>query len=395
MVGTIRVALPRELWREQRWRRWVLAAFFARLPGTMAAFLLLLTGRWATDSFTLGAWMASAYGVGAALAAPWRGRRLDREPLPGGLRRGMHWQALLVLGLALAAALRAPAAVLLAVSLLLGVLPSGVQGGFRALLASVAPAEHLETAFALDAVLVEAQWVVGPLLVGTLSAGGSPLPALAVMGASALAASLLSHGLPERAPTEPVAGSEDAQAWRAPGVAGVLAMVATLGASWGAMEAGIPARLEQLGTSATVWGVLAALLSAASAVGGLGHAMLPGGPRRTTGALRARGLLLAWGLPLLPLGGMGSVQGLAAWLVLAGLFLAPLSGTLTYLLQRALPASRHAEGFSLYSACWSLGTASGSALAGALLGAQGPRPVLLGAALLPLAVALLLRRRAA
>jgi MFS family permease len=393
MGATVRLTLPRTLWREQSWRRWVLAAFFARLPGTMAAFVLLLTGRWATGSFTLGAWMTSAYAVGAALAAPWRGRKLDRERLPDGLRRGLHWQALLVLGLAGAAALRAPTGVLLALSLLLGALPSGLQGGYRALLASVAPASQLETAFALDAVLVEAQWVVGPLLVGLLSAAGSPLLALGLMGASALAASLLSLSLPDRTPS-PRAAAHAAQpaVWRVPGVAGVLLLVVVLGASWGALEAGLPPRLEELGSGATLWGVLAALLSAASVAGGLGHAVLPGVLGRAEGTWRARGLLLAWGTLLLPLGWAASVGGLASWLVLAGLFLAPLLGTLTFLLQRALPASRHAEGFCFYSACWSLGTASGSALAGTLLGSHGARPVLMGAALVPLLFALLAPR---
>lgn len=387
MGATMRVTLPRALWREQGYRRWVLAAFFARLPGTMVAFVLLLTGRWATGGFSLGAWMASAYAVGAAVAAPWRGRRLDRAELSGGLRKGLQWQALLVLGLAVAAWLRAPAPVLLVTALLLGVLPSGVQGGFRALLASVAPDSQRETAFALDAVVVEAQWVVGPLLVGVLSAAGSPLPALGLMGVSALAASVLSLGLPERAPAPPVASETPVSVWSTPGVLGVLVMVAVLGASWGAMEAGVPALLEHVGASATFWGVLAALLSAASVVGGLGHALMPGAFGRSEGLGRARGLLLAWGGLLLPLGWMASVHGLAAWLLAAGFFLAPLTGTLTFLLQRALPPSRHAEGFSYYSACWSLGTAGGSALAGVLLGSRGARPVLVGAAVVPLVFA--------
>ncbi|XXF81025.1 MFS transporter [Myxococcaceae bacterium GXIMD 01537] len=390
MGATMRMALPRDLMREQGWRRWVAAAFFARLPGTMAAFVLLLTGRWVTGSFTLGAWMASAYAVGAALAAPWRGRTLDRAHLLSGLRQGLLWQALLVFALAVAAALRAPAAVMLAASLLLGVVPSGVQGGFRALLSSVAPAAQVQTAFALDAVLVEVQWVVGPLLVGVLAAAGSPLLALGLMGASALVASALSLGLPERpAPPPRATGSEDAPVWRAPGVLGTLALVAVLGASWGAMEAGLPPRLEEMGQGSALWGVLAALLSAASVVGGLGHAVWARALGRDEGPGRARGLLLAWGVLLLPLAGMASVHGMALWLIAAGIFLAPLTGTLTFLLQRALPASRHAEGFSYYSACWSLGTAGGSALAGALLGSHGARPVLVGAAVVPLCFALL------
>jgi MFS family permease len=169
----------------------------------------------------------------------------------------------------------------------------------------------------------------------------------------------------------------------------VLGMVAILGVSWGAMEAGFPSRLEELGSNASLWGALAALLSAASVAGGLAHVVLPVTPGRREGTGRARGLLLAWGLSLLPLAWMASLQGLAVWLVAAGLFLAPLTGTLTFLLQRAVPPLRRAEGFSFYSACWSLGVAGGSALAGGLLGRWGAAPVLAGAALLPLGFVLL------
>ena len=392
MAATMRVALPLELWREQTWRRWVLTAFFARLPGTMTAFALLMAGREATGSFTFGAWMASACAMGSALAAPWRGRRLDREPLLQGLRRGLYWQALLTVGLGVAATLRAPAPVLLVGALLLGVLPSGTQGGIRALLASVSPASRLESAFALDAVLVEVQWVLGPLLVGMASASGVPLLALGFMGASALAASLLLQGLPERAPRPvpaSVATREGPAVWRAPGVLAVLGLVAVLGVSWGALEAGVPPRLEEVGAGAALWGVLAALLSAMSAVGGLAYALLPRAEGHLGGTWRPRLMLGAWGLLLLPLGWMTSLPGLGLWLIAAGLFLAPLTGTLTFLLQRALPPARHAEGFSFYSACWSLGVAGGGALAGSLLGPGGARPVLAGAALLPLAVVLL------
>ncbi|WP_257447239.1 MFS transporter [Archangium lipolyticum] len=391
MAATMRVALPRELWREQAWRRWVLAAFFARLPGTMMTFALLLAGREATGSFTFGAWMASACSVGAALAAPWRGRMLDREPLLVGLRRGLHWQALLTAGLAVAALLHAPAPVLLAASLLLGVMPSGVQGGVRALLASVAPSSRLEAAFALDAVLVEVQWVMGPLLVGVATASGAPLLALGMMGASALVASALSLGLPERKPEPaPEAVREGPGVWRTPGTLAVFGMVVVLGTSWGALEAGVPPRLEEVGAGAALWGMLAAILSAASVAGGLGYTLLPGVKGRAEGVWRAKLLLGAWGLLLLPLGWMASVNGLTVWLVMAGLFLAPVTGTLTFLLQGALPPARQAEGFSFYSACWSLGVAGGSALTGVLLDVGDARPVLTTAALLPLVAVLLM-----
>nr|WP_255449962.1 MULTISPECIES: MFS transporter [Myxococcaceae] len=360
------------------------------MPGTMAAFALLLVGHACTGSYAKGAWMASVYAGGLAVAAPWRGRRLDRAPLQQGVREGLHWLALGALGLAALAALRAPLPLLLAASLLLGVLPAGVPGGVRALLSATLPEAQRPGAFALDAVLTELQWVLGPLAVGAVAAAGSPLLALGLMAGCALAGSLLCPGFESEAPRAEPAPRAGAALWRLPGVPRVLALSLVLGASWGAVDAGLPPRLEEVGARAAAWGVLAALLAAASAVGGLAAAASTREPGAAAAARRALGLLALWGAALLPLVGAGSLASLALWLTLAGLFLAPLSGTLTFLLQSALPRTRQAEGFSLYSACWALGMALGNGAAGALLGRWGARPVLGLAALLPLGVALAL-----
>jgi MFS family permease len=396
----------RALLGEARFRAWALTVSFARLPGAMAAFSLQLAGHAATGSFAKGAWMAAAYALGAAAAAPFRGRRMDGTRLPQGLRRGLHAQALLLCAVAVLAALRAPLPVLLGASLLLGVVPAGVPGGFRALLSRVVPRAHLEPAFALDAVLVEAQWVVGPLLVGLLAARGSPLMTLGVMAAAAAAAAALCLRMPAEADLAPApapvadggARVAPGSVLRAPGVAGVLGMGATFGLSWGAVDAGLPSLLERLGPGAAAWGVLAALLSVASVAGGLAMTVAPKAPGVAAAQWRGRALMLLWGVLLLPTLWVSSFTGLALALMLAGLSLAPLTGTLTFLLQRALPPSQQAEGFSMYAAGFSLGMAAGHGLAGALLDGAGPRAVLAAAALVPVGAALLgalgaLRRR--
>jgi hypothetical protein len=65
-------------------------------------------------------------------------------------------------------ALRLPMAVLLPLAGAVAVLPAGVPGAFRALLGQVVPPERLEAAFALDAVLVELVWVVGPAIASAI-----------------------------------------------------------------------------------------------------------------------------------------------------------------------------------------------------------------------------------
>lgn len=368
-------------------RRWALVASFARLPTAMAPFALLLAGREATGDFARGAWLVSVYAFGGAVAAPFRGRALDRGGLPAALERVLAQEALLLVAFAAAAAAKAPFALLLALSFAFGVVPAGVSGGVRAMLASIASAPSLESAFAIEASMFEMLWVAGPLLVGLTAAIKAPLASIIVMALSALAAAALAGKLPERTPSAP---GKARASWlvRLPGVASVLGTAFCLGISWGTIEAALPPRLEQLGAGAAFWGVLSALLGASSACGGLVYALAP--PSKDESAARQRlfALSTAWACLLLPTIWAEGSSALAAGFASAGFVLAPLSAQLISSLQRALPPARHAEGFAIYGACWSAGMALGTALVGLLLGQSGPGSLLALAALLPFAAAL-------
>ncbi len=386
-MATFDASAARGLLADAGFRRWALAASLVRLPAVMAPFGLLLAGREATGSFAHGAWLVSVYALGAAAAAPWRGRALDRARSPSALRRVLVSEALVLGALGAAAALRAPLPVLLALALAFGVVPAGALGGVRAQLASVAAGPALESAFALDAALFELLWVMGPLFVGASAALDAPIAAIGAMALSALAASALAAHVPAQAP----AGAGPASAgglWRLPGVAPILAVSLSFGVSWGALEAGLPPRLEQLGARAAFWGVLSALLAASSACGGLLYAVAPRAEGEAAARRRTLALAAAWACLLAPTAWAVSHRALAFWFASAGVVLAPLSAQLTSSLQRALPPTRHAEGFATYGACWSAGMAAGTALAGAALGPWGPRTLLALAPLLPLAAAL-------
>jgi MFS family permease len=382
-MTTFDSTLARGLVADPTWRRWALVAALVRLPSVMAPFALLLAGRAATGEFAHGAWLVSAHALGAAAAAPARGRALDRAGSPGALRRVSAYQALLLAALGGAAAARAPLAPLLALALVAGVVPAGCLGGVRALLPAVASGPRLESAFALDAVMFELLWIAGPLLVGACASFDAPLAAVGVMGASALGAWALGGRLP---PGVAPAGDAPPRGglWRSPGVASVLVVSLSFGVGWGALEAGLPPRLEQLGARAALWGALSAALAATSACGGLLYALAPrrGGARDAR--RRVRLFVAAWACLLAPLAWARGTAALAACLAGAGFVIAPLSAQLNALLERALPPARRAEGFAAYGACWSGGIAAGTALAGATLGRFGPAPLLVLAPLLPL-----------
>jgi MFS family permease len=381
----------RALWADARWRRWVAASSAARLSGTMAAFALLLAGEAATGSYASGAWMASAYAFGAAAAAPLRGRAMDRRRLPEGMRAPMLGMAGLSLALAVGCVVRAPLPLLLGLSLALGVVPAGVFGAYRALMPTLLPPRLLEPAFAIDAVLIEVQWMLGPPLVGALALVH---PALVTMAACNAGGALLNRRLPGREPP-PSSGAPGERVSLAPFRTGIPALiylgVVSNGVSWGLVDAAVPPRLEQLGARPEAWGLMAALLSATSAAGGLlaANARRPG----SDGAALRRGLffLLLWGTMLTPAGLMTGAWGIALWLAAGGFFLAPQSALFISLLQRRLPADRHAEGFALFNAGWALGIGVGSAAAAVLLDTAGSRTAMLLAGAAPILVALLAR----
>lgn len=380
----------RALWADAGWRRWVAASSAARMSGTMAAFALLLAGEQATGSYASGAWMASAYAFGAAAAAPFRGRAMDRRRLPDGLTWPMLGMAGLSLALAVACGLRAPLPLLLGLALALGVVPAGVFGAYRALMPAVLPHRLLEPAFSIDAVLIEVQWMVGPLLVGALALV-HPSLALVTMAACNAGGALLNRRMPGREPP-PSSTAPGERVSLAPFLAGlpglVYLCVVANGMSWGLVDAAIPPRLEVLGARAESWGLMAALLSASSAAGGLLMAQVRR-PGSDVAAMR-RGLLylLLWGALLAPTGLMGGAWGIAVWLAAAGFFLAPQTALFISLLQRRLPPDRHAEGFALFNAGWALGIGVGSAVAAVLLDAAGAQVAMLLSGAAPVVVAL-------
>ena len=137
------------------------------------------------------------------------------------------------------------------------------------------------------------------------------------------------------------------------------------------------------------WGGLTALLSAASAVGGLLYTSTLKGRVTGDGVILRRCLLFLalWGVLLVPLALVANLWALGAALAAAGIFLAPQAAMQATLLQRQLPESRQAEGFALSNACFALGLSLGSGLVAAMLERAGPHGALLTAGVLPVAVA--------
>lgn len=378
----------RRLAAQPMWRRWTFASLLARLPTSMTLIGLLLAGTEATGSEATGALLAGVATFTAGLAAPFRGARLDRGELRGGLQRASLGGAAVIATEAVALALGAPIAVLFVLAVVQGLALAALTGGYRALLAPVVPPQDLPRANALEAVFVEVAFVGGPALAGAIGLLVGPVGVLVFMSASLLVAAVVTGGLPRVEPS-PDSGLE--QVWRIPGVASVYALAMAMGATVGVLEAGVPARITDFGLEPATSGPVLALVAVGSGVGGL---VASGRLHSTTRAPAiARMLFAAFAVTLVPVGLAGAPLALGVALLLAGIPIAPLNALGALVLQERLPPGRVSQGFAVYSAAILIGIGIGQSLTGLLLRVLGPQALLglLGAGPLVIAAVVTVR----
>jgi MFS family permease len=368
--------------RQSPWRRWTLASFLARLPGTMTLLALVLAGEQVTGSLAIGAQLSGvAIGTGG-FAALWRGRRLDRIELRGGLQRDCVATGVVLAAQTVAVGVSAPLIVLFALAAVQGLTSAAVYGGYRALLPAVVHADDVPAANGLDAVFVEVAFVSGPVLAGVLGLVTGSVGVLAAMAVAYMAAALVATGLPRYAPVPPVGAIAPL---RVPLARVVYALGLVLGATLGIFESAVPARLPQLGLAPAIAGPLLALTALGSAIGGI----VASGRADPLGhqARRSALLLAAFGLLVVPTALSGSAAMLGLALFGAGFPIAPLNALGALVLSACIPAGRQAEGFAILTAAILIGAGLGQIAAGRLLPVLGPQGLLALAATLPFVLA--------
>lgn len=362
----------------------------------MNLLALVLVGEAVTGSLGTGAVLAGILTATAGLVAQPRGRQLDRTELRTGLRRDLVLSAAGLAALVVAAVVQAPVWALGLLAAAEGMASAAVLGGFRALLVPTVTAEQIEPANALDAVFVEVAFVAGPAVAGILALLVGPIGVLVFQAASFCVAAALLGGLPTRPPVADLTEAGPAPL-RTPGARSVYLITLGVGATLGAWEATMPARLESFGFEPAAAGPMLALTALGSGLAGLVAANQRDPLRR--GRVLAALLLLAFGVAFLPTAYAPNVLLLSLALFAVGLPIAPLNALAGLALQRIVSVPRQAEGFSLFPAMILIGAGSGQALAGALLRFTTPAVLVRTLALVPMAlgagvlVALLRRRR--
>ena len=348
----------------------VAASLVARLAlGTTGLSLLLLV-QGTTGSYAVGGAVSAAFAVAFACVVPALARRADRRGPRGVLLTCALLHPCVLVATVLLARAGAPAPVLVLSALLAGACVPPVSGVVRALWARLVREEDLPTAYSLESIVVELCFVSGPLLVAGLTAVAGPSAAvlagavLVLTGGLWLAATPAVRAVvPHERPAGGAAGPLGSGAVRA-----LLLTVACVGAGFGAVEVCMPAFVESHDARPGAAGVLLAVFSAGSIVGGLLYgAVRPRAPHAQQLAWLVLGLAVGTALPLLAPGPVAMGAALAVY----GLAVAPFMTCTSVLLGAAAPPGTATEAFAWSSSMVFGGVALGSAVAGVLVEGQG------------------------
>ncbi len=370
------------------------SSLIGRLPVGMGMLLFVLVVHAGTGSYPIAGLAAAANAAATACCGPALGRLSDRGHASLVLVLTGTAQCLTLALLVIALRTHVGGPVIVGIGALAGVVNPPIAAVTRTVLPRLAPdAETRHTAFALDALLVELTFVIGPALVGIVSAIWSGYTAtlmaaaLNVIGAYGLASTRsVRHDYPTGTVTH-----ADSPRWQrligpltSPGLRLVLVVSILEAAAFGVLEVAIPAYTNARGLP-QVGGILFAIWSAGSIVGGLWF----GGQDFRMSLGRQYAILMA-----LNVVGFGSVLlaggpvTLGALLFFAGLFIAPTTAVEAALVTALAPPDRTTEAFTWSGTAIYLGFALGSGLAAvALSGSLGSTSALTMATVLATALA--------
>jgi MFS family permease len=341
----------------------------ARLPIAMVSLGIVLLVSTRTGSYGTAGAVAAAFLVGNASTGIFLGRLIDRL----GQRRVLPVAATVfavgLVGLMLVVAAHRPTPWPHVLAALAGSGLPPIGSSIRARwMYVVADKRDLHTAFAIESVLDEVVFIIGPALVTILAAGVHPMAGLvvAVVASVGGTAVLVTQGRTEP-PATPHGRAEDRAAMPWGVLVPLTASAFAMGALLGGVEVSTVALAEQLGSSS-----LAGLMLAIWAVGSLVSGIITGArPPRADNATRFRWGLLALGLSMLPMPFVDGFLMFGVFLFVSGFAIAPTLIAACALLEQAVPSGRITEGSTIFTTGLGGGLAPGAALVGMVVDRSG------------------------
>ena len=355
--------------------------FIARFPIAMRPLGCVLLVSQLTGSYGLAGATSAALTLTQAAASPRLGRLADQLGQRRVLLLTLIGHAVGMTSLIVAAQRGAPEWVLLGSAALAGAFAAPINAMVLARWARLVngqageeSASVLGRAYALESVLTEIVFVLGPFLVTALALGLFP--------ASGLIAALVlivigGLWLGTQRSTEPPPGAEtnmnEPAAIRQAGLRIVVLTFIGCGTIFGSVEVGLVAFDEERGHQ-TLTGLLIALF----AVGSLAAAVLYGAKDWRLRPDRRFALAVAWlFLGTIPILLSPNIPLMALSVTLAVIAIAPASIAGSTLIETIVPSAVLTEGFAWFATATVVGMALGAAVGGWVIDGYGSRPAFL------------------
>jgi MFS family permease len=363
----------------------LVAAFIGRLPVAMVSLAIVLLVVQENGSYAVAGAVAAIQALSSAAFGPVLGRLLDRRGQTKVLVTCAVGFQLSVAGLIAIAEVRPDPLPLIASAIPFGMLLPPLFAALRTLLGDLS-GELVETAYALEAVMQEQIFIVGPLLVALLATAASPQAALVSTAVLALGGTLAFAAAPASRNWHGSGGSGQ-QGWAAiasPAIRTLVVVSAAFGLGFGTLEIALPAFADAHGAAASA-GILLAGTAFSSMIGGLLY-----GTRNWSidhASLLVR-LSILFAITLAPLALADSMTVMFVLLLITGFFIAPWAATSYTLVGRLAPTGAVTEAFSWEATAAVAGISVGGALSGVLVESAGVSAAFLVAAAVAGAAAL-------
>jgi MFS family permease len=349
--------------------KWSAAVQLLRLPPIMASLAFVLVSNYVTGSAALGGLLVTVYICCVTFFAAPMGRFIDRRGLQHRVPLLLLVTALAFVLMAIAAAFKAPSAVLIALVALAGIFGSSTGGVMRIVLSNAVPADLLPSALALDATVIEVVVICAPLL-ATLTALPSPPGSILAMGITMALSAFFVWNLQRGLQKDAYAGSAKPEPAEAPSPQALwgnrrfifwLLVSIAFGHALATAEVGAFPLATHFGGDSGAAATMIVCLSVSSIAAGLVYSAFANRIALTdkwkAGLLLLLMVVSCFGLAL----SSNRIEAIIAMCVI-GACTAPLMTVRSLAVEDEIPATRKAEGFGLVNSAHGVGYALGGLL---------------------------------